>query len=158
MGLDMYLSKNTYVKNWDHMKPEERHEVSVTRNGVATAIKPERISYITEEVCYWRKANAIHNWFVQNCQGGVDDCQPADVSREQLQELVDTITKILDTPEDERDAKANELLPPLAGFFFGSTDIDECYYEDLEFTKKELTKILAEPKEGYPDFIYQSSW
>jgi len=149
MGLDMYLSKRTYVKNWDHMKPEERHEVSVTRNGAAVAtIKPERIKYIIEEVAYWRKANAIHDWFVKNCQDGVDECQETYVSREQLAELLDVITAILDAPEgEERNKLAGETLPPAAGFFFGSTEIDDWYYEDLEFTKKTLTEILA----GTPD-------
>jgi hypothetical protein len=154
----MYLSKRTYVKNWDHMKPEERHEVSVTRNGVATAIKPERVKYIIEEVAYWRKANAIHDWFVKNCQDGVDECQEAYVPREKLEELLGVITEILDAPEGEaRDYLASQKLPPAAGFFFGSTEIDNWYYEDLEFTKKTLTEILAEPDEG-DGFVYQSSW
>lgn len=159
MGLDMYLSKRTYVKNWDHMKPEERHEVSVTRNGTAVAhIKPERVKYIIEEVAYWRKANAIHDWFVKNCQDGVDECQETYVNRESLEELLGVITEILDAPEgEERDKKAGELLPPCAGFFFGSTEVDDWYYQDLEFTKTCLAEILAEPDEG-DGFIYQSSW
>lgn len=159
MGLDMYLSKRTYVKNWDHMQPEDRHQVSVTRNGAAVAhIKPERVSYVIEEVAYWRKANAIHDWFVKNCQDGVDECQESYVSREQLEELLDVITGILDAPKGpERDKLAGETLPPTAGFFFGSTEIDDWYYEDLEFTKNTLTEILAEPDEG-DGFIYQSSW
>ncbi len=31
MGLDMYLSKKTYVKQWDHQSPEEKYEVVVTK-------------------------------------------------------------------------------------------------------------------------------
>lgn len=159
MGLDMYLTKRSYVKNWDHMKPEERHEVSVFRNGVAvTHIKPERVSYIIEEVAYWRKANAIHDWFVKNCQGGIDECQETYVSRGNLEDLLGVVTAILDTPKGKkRDKLAAETLPPTAGFFFGSTDIDEWYYEDLEFTKTQLTEILAEPVEG-GEFYYRSSW
>ncbi len=29
MGLDMYLSKKTYVKNWDFQKKSERHTVTI---------------------------------------------------------------------------------------------------------------------------------
>ena len=29
---------------------------------------------IMEMVGYWRKQNAIHNWFVENVQDGIDDC------------------------------------------------------------------------------------
>jgi hypothetical protein len=44
MGLDMTLSKKTYVKNWDHMNPEELHQVEVRKNGKAVKhIKSERI-------------------------------------------------------------------------------------------------------------------
>lgn len=37
---------------------------------------------IAEDVGYWRKANAIHAWFVKNVQGGVDNCQSHEVSKE----------------------------------------------------------------------------
>ncbi len=158
MGLDMYLLKRTYVMNWDHMEPEERHEVSVTRNGAAVAhIKPERVKYIIEEVAYWRKANAIHNWFVKNCQNGVDECQDTDVDRKKLEELLGVVTAILDAPEgEERDKLATETLPPVSGFFFGSTEIDKWYYEDLEATKNILNEVLVEPDAD--GFIYHSSW
>jgi len=29
MGLDMYLYKKTYVQNWEHQTPEQRHTISV---------------------------------------------------------------------------------------------------------------------------------
>ena len=52
MGLDMYLSKKTYVKQWEH-KGEDNFKVEVTKKGEPVEnIKPERISYITEEVGY----------------------------------------------------------------------------------------------------------
>lgn len=152
MGLDMYLSKKTYVKNWDHMAPEERCTVTVSgpRAGV---IKPERVSYIVEEVAYWRKANAIHKWFVDNVQAGVDDCEPHRVEVEDLQELRDLCLKVL-----HGEAKAEDVLPPQAGFFFGDTFIDEYYMEDLRETVKVLDEILSEENSGYCEFEYQSSW
>ena len=152
MGLDMYLSKKTYVKNWDHMTPEERCTVTISgrRSG---DIKPERISYIVEEVAYWRKANAIHKWFVDNVQDGVDDCKPHYVELENLQELRDLCLKVLNG-----EAKAEDALPPQDGFFFGDTDIDEYYMEDLRDTVKVLDEILSEENSGYCEFEYRSSW
>ena len=38
----------------------------------------------TTEVAYWRKANAIHRWFVNNVQDGIDECQETIVTRNQL--------------------------------------------------------------------------
>lgn len=187
MGLDMRLYKKHYVKNWEHMRPEELHHVTVTKNGQPTAIKPERVAYITEEVAIWRKANAIHKWFADrkyydnyDAMNGVEVW----VSREELKELLDTVTKVLDasklvkgqvkngerydpdtksyTPvmEDgeyiEDPTVAKDLLPTESGFFFGSTDYDHWYYHDLEYTQQVLTEALAEPDEG--DFYYEGDW
>lgn len=159
MGLDMYLSKKTYVKRWDHTPVDERFTVSVKRGGKAfKPIKPARIAYVVEEVAYWRKSNQIHAWFVENVQNGVDECQESYVEVSQLQELLDAIREILGSGQGaERDAKALELLPPQAGFFFGGTELDDYYYQDLELTEKKLAEILAEDNsEG--EFYYQASW
>lgn len=149
----MYLSRKTYVKNWDYMKPEDKHKISV-EGPSAKGIKPERISHITEDVMYWRKANAIHQWFVDNVQNGEDDCKEYSVSREQLEELLSLVKKTLMFKPNKE--KAAELLPTQAGFFFGSEDYDEYYWSDLEETRDSLIKLLKEPDTG--DFYYQSSW
>jgi len=74
MGLDMYLSKKTTVKNWDFQKNEVYSITSKLNGKIIPHIKKGRVSEITEDVGYWRKDNHIHQWFVKNCQGGVDDC------------------------------------------------------------------------------------
>ena len=155
----MYLSRKNYVKNWNHMNASELHEVSVKRGGeVRGDIKPERISYIVEQVGYWRKANQIHNWFVETCQGGVDECQEVYVSIDQMKELADLCRQVILDP-----SKAEELLPTSSGFFFGSTDIDEWYIEQLRYTADRLTELvkIAENEsknDNYISFYYQSSW
>jgi hypothetical protein len=169
MGLDMYLTKQYYVKNWDHFDEDRRWKVSATRGVDPRRVKnPERtfsipsdkIEGITVGVAYWRKANQIHDWFVNNCQGGVDECQRTFVQVEQLQELLDLVTETLESKSEE---KARDLLAPAEGFFFGSYDIDEYYWDDLKNTKKMLTEALKEYEEEaelgiYGDFYYQSSW
>ena len=40
-----------------------------------------------QEVGYWRKANAIHGWFIRECADGVDECQEIPVSTIKLLEL-----------------------------------------------------------------------
>ena len=154
MGLDMYLSKRTYVKRWDHQKPENQHEVIVNRGGKPREdIDNSRISEVIEQVMYWRKANAIHAWFVQNVQEGVDDCKEYWVGEEKLQELVDLCSKVVET-------KDTTLLPPQTGFFFVSQEADDWYFIDLADTVKNLTKELELYKntKSSGDFYYQSSW
>lgn len=182
----MYLSKKTYVKNWEHMKPEEKTKVSIKRNG-KSIIDTKRVSYVVEEVAYWRKANQIHDWFVKNVQDGDDDCKDYHVSSEQLEELLDTINKVIEASElvegkinngkrvnekgawenIEIDGKtikdstvARELLPCAEGFFFGATDYDEYYINDLQYTKEVVEKLLSEDKKSglYPEYEYTSSW
>lgn len=182
MGLDMYLYKKTYVKNWEHTAPEYSHKIVVRKGGkVRKDIKPERISYITEEIGYWRKFNALHGWFVQNCADGEDSCQEIYVSKKMMDELLNILLKVktlLDsskkktlTSKDWNDKDyeyevyecedaVRELLSPTEGFFFGDSDINEYYKEQVEYTIKLIRSFKKEVNDD--DFsasiIYQASW
>ncbi len=105
-----------------------------------------------KEVMYWRKANAIHEWFVSNVQDGIDECEPHDVTVGQLTELRNLCTAVIID-----NSLAEELLPTTSGFFFGSTDYDNWYFENLKETVEALDCILIDSS---PDdiFVYRSSW
>ena len=150
MGLDMYLDKRTYVKRWEHIEETKQYKVEVTRGGEPTNIDPNKVKYIIEEAGYWRKANAIHKWFVDNCQDGVDDCRDAYVEFNQLQTLLDLCRIVIIDK-----SKAEQLLPSTSGFFFGNTEYDEWYYNDIQNTIEILEKAL-EDEDG--DYYYSSSW
>lgn len=164
MGLDMYLTKRTYVKNWNFQKDEQKHKVIVKLNGKSRKdIKPKRISQIIEDVGYWRKANQIHSWFVENVQDGRDECQESYVSLERLTELRDLCKEVVERKGD--DDFVSENLPTGSGFFFGSTEYDEYYYEDCKDTIKIIDTILKEEeivrdtKGIYSgEYYYQASW
>lgn len=147
MGLDMYLYRRTYVQNWDHMGPEERHEITVSKGGKPTAIDTKRIVYIIEQAAYWRKANAIHAWLVGERD---DNCEEFYVPTERLAELVKLCKTVLADPK-----KAEELLPTQSGFFFGSTEYDEGYIADLQDTVKQLEPLLSDKG---ADYRYRASW
>lgn len=155
MGLDMYLTKRHYVKNWNHR--DEKFDVSVKVNGEKhPGIKPENVSYITEEVGYWRKANHIHNWFVENVQGGVDECQESYVERSQLIELMELCKLIKEDP-----SSASTALPTVGGFFFGDEEYDKYYFDQIDQTIEILENELEMNQlEGIrsPEYYYQSSW
>jgi len=181
----MYLAKKTYVKNWDFEKDKaKKWSVSVKRGGkVVKDIKPERVEYIVESVGYWRKANAIHKWFVENCVRDTDwQGSGVEVSRTDLEVLLGLCERVLagselvegmikngsrtsgkgweDIMEKGKYIKdpsiAIELLPTTSGFFFGSTDYNEYYYQDIEETAKMIKGLLAEPDNG--EFEYSASW
>lgn len=151
MGLDMYLTKRTYVQNWDYMKESEKNYVSV-EGADSKHIKSERIQYVVEQLCYWRKANHIHKWFVKNVQNGVDDGEEYIVSLPELKQLMDVCYEI--TTDN---SKAQELLPTSDGFFFGSTNYDEFYFTQTLNTYKILKEIVEELEE-YKTPLNNSAW
>ena len=150
MGLDMYLDKRTYVRQWEHIEADKQYNIEVTKGGEPTNINPKKVKYIIEEAGYWRKANQIHRWFVLNVQGGEDDCGDYYVERNQLQELLD-LCKIVQADH----SKAEELLPASSGFFFGSTEYDEWYFNDIATTIRILEEALEDERGEY---YYSSSW
>lgn len=156
MGLDMYLSKRTFIgSNYEHRNAEVK--IDITLNGKRVEFNPKKISYILSETAYWRKANHIHNWFVANCQNEVDDCKDAQVEVAQLKELIELCKEVLEK-KDDTFSEAN--LPTQEGFFFGGTEYGEQYYSDLEDTIMMLSEAVAEvaEDENDVDFIYRSSW
>ena len=163
MGLDMYLNKRTYVKQWDFQKDDERHEVTVKKGGEPHPhIKTERISEVTEQVGYWRKANQIHQWFVDNVQDGMDDCKEHMVERDQLKELLDICIKIKELYAKDKyefEEYAREHLPTSQGFFFGQYEYGDDYMYDINETI-EILQVVYENNDGawQHHFTYESSW
>lgn len=158
MGLDMFLTKRIYVgAQFKHRNVTGN--INITAYGKPIPINFDKVSYIVEDVAYWRKANAIHNWFVENVQDGVDDCRKYYVSHKKLRELLDTCKTVLNSSKDgliiEDSSVAVELLPTTNGFFFGSTDYDEYYLDDIKYTIDVLEEAL---KDENAEFYYCSSW
>lgn len=171
-----------FLYRTQHASPSFNEKLKVTRKGKTTYVSPELPTCLQEEIGYWRKANHIHAWFVDNVQDGEDDCKKYSVSRDQLAKLYEIVDRVLDASklvpgkvangytwdgdkrvdilEDgqviEDPAVAIDLLPTRKGLFFGHYDYDQYYVEDLRHTRKILTEALSLPA-GY-GFIYQSSW
>lgn len=165
MGLDMYLSARKHLEkiNWKALQdnqdlsysspeavyPKFNDLMELTQLAdVATDIYGASV----EVTCaYWRKANQIHKWFVDNIQGGNDNCGEYYVSQDKLIELLALCKHALET-------KDPNLFPPQAGFFFGGTDIDEWYWNDIRNTISQLERIFALPQVDSLSFYYNSSW
>jgi len=151
MGLDMYLTAKRYLSQYPEGNPDSKiaeaiGSMPIGNNGM-------RVKEVSCEAMYWRKANAIHKWFVKNCQSSVDDCGDYWVTVEQLEQLRDDCQTILDDH-----AKAPDVLPTQAGFFFGSTEFDEWFWDDVQRTVTEINALLKNPDLKRWDFYYHSSW
>lgn len=166
MGLDMYLKRKTFVgANYEHRNITVEAEVdgeiikldfkklkNLSNGDNLVNVDFDKIQYFEEEFGYWRKANAIHKWFVSNVQEGVDDCGDYYVTRDKLKELLSVCQSIIADKD-----KARELLPTTNGFFFGPTDYDEHYIRDIKDTISILKKALKD-ENVFSSFYYHSSW
>lgn len=187
MGLDMYLSARRYIGAWTHSNKQEERDTydailaAVDKKDWKREGAPHL--YVEVGVAYWRKANQIHNWFVANVQNGVDEYRDFDVERSQLEELRELcrevlgesklvpgkvnngmtfeggkVTTIVEEGRVIEDASvAAEKLPTQGGFFFGSTDYDEYYWNDLRDTVAQIDALLDKFGDEW-GFVYRASW
>ena len=157
MGLDMFLTKKTYLgTKWEHRNVKLIMKVLHNEKELDLNINPKKVDDISEEIMYWRKANHIHKWFVDNVQEGVDDCRQYHVVLEELKDLANLCKEVIDNRE-----KAKELLPTKSGFFFGDEQYDTWYWDDTIRTYTVISNLIENHKEidGFGiDYYYQSSW
>lgn len=120
---------------------------------------------IFNEIGYWRKVNAIHNFFVQETQGGEDYCQVSIVPKEVLEDLLDRCKRVLKLKNIylndgiiKDGVGAEELLPTTSGLFFGGTEFDEWYFQGVADTKRIITKVLKDTDFEKQIICYQASW
>ena len=150
MGLDMYLTGKRYI--WEHTDDPKEIELKKALEALPNlGASSRRVKGIDVEGMYWRKANAIHKWFVDNVQDGLDECKEHYVTREQLTALRDACIEAMADPDN-----ATDYLPTTCGFFFGSTEIDEWYFQGLRETIDGLSACLEMDKAW--SFYYCSSW
>lgn len=176
MGLDMYVTirhKDTQSKLEAYEAWEQKYSYEEFQRLTEEQVEEYRNSepecdaaMYGNELMYWRKANQIHNWFVQNCQGGVDDCGHYAITVADLMKLKELCEKILTMTEKRKEMRytsfgatekeevdvlyltsegveyATEHLPSRTGFFFGGTEYDDWYVWTLENTIEQINDTL----------------
>ena len=169
MGLDQYLEirKNDYRSKYykdkgSRMKLEYPKDITEFIPNPTDLKISRQTNY---EVGYWRRADQIHNWFMQNCaerddcDNPIDDCRPVEITVDKLEALLETCKKVL-----ADHSLAKELLPTADGCFFGSTTYDEYYFGEIERTIEIIEPVLkfAKHKLEIEDYVwevyYQASW
>lgn len=104
-----------------------------------------------EEVGYWRKANQIFGWIV-NRYPETHECNEVELTMKDLKELLKTCVSI-----NGYESLAKEILPPMRGFFFGTYEIDERYWKDINLTIRIIAEVIDNHEED--DVItFVASW
>lgn len=164
--------RSMYLGGWDFRKGSDEyaayHEivsllglqdlVTASSPSIYVGEKDGRL-YLQITCAYWRKANSVHSWFVENCQDGVDECQESDVHVEQLAQLRSLCVQALDAYNDGDLEQAEEIMTPRQGFFFGAYDVDEWWAEDMKETISQIERVISQGIAlGGVTFQYHSSW
>jgi len=172
MGLDMYLSAKVSLFHAPNLatlgeKDSEGFTHQARENKMASDIVgvfgfdvPDDGSslgqvQVTLPVGQWRKANHIHNFFLN---GREDNCEPIYINDDVINDLERRCQKVL-----KNNLLAEDRLPTMSGFFFGSTEYDEGYFADLEDTLEVISrwrkiKASLEEKKLFVELVYQASW
>ena len=86
------------------------------------------------EVAYFRKVNFLIPFF-----GYEKNCSNIEIDKYQVEDLIEACNEVLANHD-----KASFLLPTETGFFFGSTDYDDWYFDDVQNVKEKFEEILAD--------------
>ena len=108
------------------------------------------------QIGYWRKANAIHKWFVDNCGDEEDTCQDMYIELSDATELLEACEHVL-----KDHSLAEEEPPTTEGFFFGSQEYDDWYFKNVQYTydlMKQVKEFLENPENRGWSIIYHASW
>lgn len=167
MGLDMYLEshkKDTYelneqaikfmqeVLNFRHRDSKEVFVDDPEWSKADDSVKA-LIGHQMEQVAYWRKANQIRGWFSELLGEDFNGACKGKVNKRDIETLLDTCKQVL-----ENHSLAEKLLPVTEGFFFGSYEYDEYYFEKIKETVEICEKILKEFDFDTNYLIYDEWW
>lgn len=100
-----------------------------------------------EELGYFRKVNFLVQFF-EDRGYEIENCVPITITKEDAYDLKECCEQVLGRSH----ILARTYLPTCAGFFFGSTDYDEYYFESvdrvLDFCNETLIPEIEDLKEG----------
>lgn len=123
------------------------------------------------KIGYWRKFNALHNYIVQNFNGGEDNCEEIYLSEDALKQILNVCKEILEDlktcPKIQKKVESGwcngkityttiEVFESKKALnLFGSQKIEEWYKKELEYTIELMEKCLKVEK---VKFYYRGSW
>lgn len=92
-----------------------------------------------KELLYYRKVNFLVDFFDRKLGTEVLNLSGVEVYRDDIELLKEYCGEVI-----KDHSKAKELLPTTTGFFFGSDEYNEYYFEDIKQVYEDCDKLLEE--------------
>lgn len=90
----------------------------------------------------FRKVNALQGYFEDNFEE-IQNGEEFYFDEEHILKLKKVTDWILKNKDDKD--YISKYLPPADGFFYGSSDVDEWYFQDVEHINKVMREIMSTP-------------
>lgn len=150
MGLDQYL----------YVTKKELENEYYENIGEPVYNNNNQIDYydeteILEEIAYFRKSNWLHGYLNNLCitktGHDIEDCEYFVFTQKDLINLLNICKEVV---ECNSITYAEDWLPPMSGFFFGSTAIDKYYFEDIQ----DFIDTMSPYEEDEYQYVYYAWW
>ena len=104
-----------------------------------------------QEIGYLRKVNAVHNFI--SMQHDVENCKHVHLTERDIDLLKSRCKTVL-----ADHSLAPTLLPTTEGFFFGSTEYDEYYFQNLQYTLDIIVQACKQAFAKGMEVAYYAWW
>lgn len=186
MGLDMYLYKKTYVDYYrpegepTTLKIEGRYKENIKPERVKYIVEEVGYWRKANQIHNWFENN------LETSGGAIENGADNYVSIDTLKRLLEVCKIVkagsimvkgmiqngttwkpgMDKPEPNMEEGeyiqnpelARKLLPTTNGFFFGSTDYNQWYMQDIDDTIEIIEKLIEEDPDGNGSYYYNADW
>ena len=152
---DLYSESISFMQKILNYRHKDSKEVFVDDDEWAKAKDSvdALIDHKQEQIAYWRKANQIRGWFSELLGEESNGVCKGKVSKENIESLLNTCKQVL-----ADHSLAEKLLSVTEGFFFGSYEYDEYYFEQIKETVEICERVLKEFDFNTNYLIYDEWW
>ena len=155
MGLDIYLSKKTFIGAM-FRSSDVGGTISLTKRGKQIPIKTERLAYVVEDIFHGRKTYWLQEWLNQELPENLTNAVEQEIGDDVLARLHEACTEVLALRDNRyalREACRNKLRCLLKPDI--SDDARDLFLDEV----KELAQATR-PEEKTDDavFLVSASW
>ena len=157
-----YARKTTYksFSKWD--KPDRADETNYPEDlkTFSAYIYDRNFKSVQTEtryqIGYFRKFNALHSYIVKTFANGIDNCQDIILYKKDVEQIKKVLDEVLNVHQQAE--KAKEILPTQSGYFFGGTDYDEFYFDEVKVAANLMQSFLDNFDFENYQLVYRASW